>query len=675
MAYQGNYNHGYKNKGGNNWNHNGNRNGGNNKFNQNKPQAPQEPFVNPYSFIQLSKNEPSRKAVEKGEYTGKISCKLEVKSPVFIPNTSFDYKESEHKHNVFYSYSDLSNEKSLTDEIRKPQNPVIPGSEIRGMIRNVYEQLTNSCFSEVDEFNLPYKRTNEPKELCIMCWDEAEKVWKLYYNVKRNKDYYRGVVNGAKFDKDWNTQNIGGLYNNICTNFNYGLINRVDYTPATNEVRKNENGGWYLHIPTLMKTKDKANKQIIYTIPSRDSDNIIVDEKTLDRFEKVLGVNENVKGGYSDDVINQNKDAKKIYGNYIKHFRNKEPLIVYVDKASKEKGFNDCVIYLSPACMGKEFFENKIPDILKENAEHDKCTDINNACPACRLFGMIGEKSAVKGRLRFSDSYEANGVKYSEKEITLPILATPRISATEFYLRAPAKLGKETDEKRGEIFSGTWNYDYYTTYKKVNINGKKQTLFIRNNYIPELAGRKVYWNRTFKITNEEKGKMNNTITPIEKGDFSFDVYFDKLTKDELENLLFCLELNDNNSEKPSVHKIGHGKPLGMGQVKLTVENVECIEYKLVGSTVTRERKEYQSDLEKRTELAKTEEGKCILRYSTDIADKSKISYPIGYKWKDGAWVKSPPFQWFSGNRGSVSAPKIKDVLPDLKKNDQTLKSN
>ncbi|MBR3789347.1 MAG: hypothetical protein IKJ86_05105, partial [Clostridia bacterium] len=214
MAYQGNYNHGYKNKGGNNWNHNGNRNGGNNKFNQNKPQAPQEPFVNPYSFIQLSKNEPSRKAVEKGEYTGKISCKLEVKSPVFIPNTSFDYKESEHKHNVFYSYSDLSNEKSLTDEIRKPQNPVIPGSEIRGMIRNVYEQLTNSCFSEVDEFNLPYKRTNEPKELCIMCWDEAEKVWKLYYNVKRNKDYYRGVVNGAKFDKDWNTQNIGGLYNN-----------------------------------------------------------------------------------------------------------------------------------------------------------------------------------------------------------------------------------------------------------------------------------------------------------------------------------------------------------------------------------------------------------------------------------------------------------------------------
>ena len=54
MAYQGNYNHGYKNKGGNNWNHNGNRNGGNNKFNQNKPQAPQEPFVNPYSFIQLA---------------------------------------------------------------------------------------------------------------------------------------------------------------------------------------------------------------------------------------------------------------------------------------------------------------------------------------------------------------------------------------------------------------------------------------------------------------------------------------------------------------------------------------------------------------------------------------------------------------------------------------------
>ena len=147
-------------------------------------------FINPYNFIAIEGKKPERvdkleESLNKGGTdlkTGVITYKLTTKTPLFIPNTSSDRafpyvndaqqkddQHKEHKFQDFFSYTDLSRtNKPYTEENaerldfkKDVYEPVIPGSEVRGMIRSIYETLTNSCFSVMDEENMISKRTKE----------------------------------------------------------------------------------------------------------------------------------------------------------------------------------------------------------------------------------------------------------------------------------------------------------------------------------------------------------------------------------------------------------------------------------------------------------------------------------------------------------------------------------
>ena len=101
-------------------------------------------FVNPYHFAPLAEQSPQREAApwnEKSQgahYTGRLKVKLRTRTPLFIPDIREieRKKEQEHKTYSFFSYDG--------------KTPVIPGSSLRGMLRGIYETVTNSCFSVVD---------------------------------------------------------------------------------------------------------------------------------------------------------------------------------------------------------------------------------------------------------------------------------------------------------------------------------------------------------------------------------------------------------------------------------------------------------------------------------------------------------------------------------------------
>lgn len=108
-------------------------------------------FLNPYYFISL----PGKKSVVSDEgqkkITGKITYKMLTKTPIFIPNSSQDKafltNVPEHKSYDFYSYRELKEGESE----ERVYEPVIPGSEVRGMIRSIYEAVTGSCMSIVND--------------------------------------------------------------------------------------------------------------------------------------------------------------------------------------------------------------------------------------------------------------------------------------------------------------------------------------------------------------------------------------------------------------------------------------------------------------------------------------------------------------------------------------------
>ena len=108
----------------------------------------------PYYFLKPDESKVKREPIPIGHeeafkenlLSGKITCRLTTKTPLIIPDTenedAFGFKETVNKGDDFhksYHFMTLNNK------------PVIPGSEIRGMISSVYEAVTNSCFRIFDE--------------------------------------------------------------------------------------------------------------------------------------------------------------------------------------------------------------------------------------------------------------------------------------------------------------------------------------------------------------------------------------------------------------------------------------------------------------------------------------------------------------------------------------------
>ncbi|NUO10390.1 MAG: cold shock domain-containing protein [Candidatus Brocadia sp.] len=152
-------------------------------------------------------------------------------------------------------------------------------------------------------------------------------------------------------------------------------------------------------------------------------------------------------------------------------------------------------------------------------------------CPACRLFGT----TYYKGRVRFGFANLMNKPKWLvEREngyggyVTLPLLERPRLTWS-----VPSD---KCDVPRRKFY--------------VHHNGWQEVL--RNNDITP------------------KTENNRTVEPLAAGNrFTFDVHFENLREWELGLLCYCLEL-----EPGMGHKLGMGKPLGFGSVKIAIEKLQ-----------------------------------------------------------------------------------------------------
>lgn len=555
-------------------------------------------FINPYTFISINDEKPNRTTLKeslKNEklYDGYLECELEIKSSTFIPNTNkkFTYLDNEKEHYFydFFSYDDMSK----CDDNKVPKNPPkyprLPGSEIRGMIRNVYEQLTNSCLSVIDEENLPYKRTSKVKKPALL--DIAGR--KLYEGERYRIEHGKWPKGASENDKLW-FKSVG--------------LNKV-IEVYTEEKRSGLKCG-YLHLGE--KFTKKHYESIIV-----NKGNVIKELSVEDivRFEAVL-------------------DRYEGYKNYKKDYKDKkrEMLPVFYSIV-------DGNMYLSPAMITKEVFANTISDILRDNHEkHEPCSgDDGCFCPACRLFGMVGKgkaKKAIASRLRFTDTEVFENYQFDIPRVP-EILGTPHYSATEFYLSKP-----------GEVDS--WNYDYCST-------GKEDKL-----YKVKLNGRKVYWkgkdklelaSTTNNIRKADNLKMRQAIRALKSGKAAFRIYFENITKAELGNLIFCINLSDG-----AVNRIGKGKPFGMGAVKTVVKDVKLVSYEMKDKEVVSRLDSVNKD-EFRYDESFESNAKNILEYLEPLKDDEAeiVDYPKAIN-------SDKIFDWFVNNRGGINKAKIAKVI-------------
>ncbi|HKJ39839.1 MAG TPA: TIGR03986 family CRISPR-associated RAMP protein, partial [Anaerolineales bacterium] len=173
------------------------------------------------------------------------------------------------------------------------------------------------------------------------------------------------------------------------------------------------------------------------------------------------------------------------------------------------------------------------------------------------------KQRAYAGRLSFTDAAlvkEQKDLWLPGKTITPKILSGPKPTTFQHYL-----VQIEPDSyKVGETRDGRAKYE---TRLRDFASPMKETA---------IRGHKFYWHKGPRNVDDirETGDLKSgdavhtQINPLRAGlGFSFQIRFDNLTQEELGALMFVLDIIANN-EKMRL-KLGMGKPLGMGAVKIT----------------------------------------------------------------------------------------------------------
>ncbi len=160
------------------------------------------------------------------------------------------------------------------------------------------------------------------------------------------------------------------------------------------------------------------------------------------------------------------------------------------------------------------------------------------------------------GRVAVSDAAYVShreGVWLSQEPIAPHTLGSPKPTTFQHYLVQDRSLGHDPDDKSQLAHYGT---------------SPDRT---------QIRGHKLYWHRgsTPDIEATAKERQHESqltrIMPLKAGvQFEFDIRFENLRPEELGALLWVLQL-PGQPDRVYRHKIGMGKPLGMGSVAIVPE--------------------------------------------------------------------------------------------------------
>ncbi len=243
---------------------------------------------------------------------------------------------------------------------------------------------------------------------------------------------------------------------------------------------------------------------------------------------------------------------------------------------------------MSNSCLSTSRYRQdelkKVNTILEKRGGYQPCSDRKHLCMACSVFGMVAKEKAdtkqkeqniaAGSRVWFTDARLKEGWKGNINEYymdpwVLGPTASPHPEKTKYYTVRPKGIPVKDPEK-GRL---TWDYTEYW-YQKEDISSDRFPLAEDE---PMLRGRKFYrhsdtWNN-MKSNTEIKQEMDVRIRPLKPDEdirFVFRVYFDRITKEEQKLLRRSLDFED----KGCAHKLGRGKPYGLGSVLIKISDIK-----------------------------------------------------------------------------------------------------
>lgn len=475
----------------------------------------------PYNFVPLNEDIveseytntslPPFDIYSKDLHSGTIELEIETVTPLFIGGNSVKEVDDSTKVDFFAPGG-------------KPQ---IPGSSLRGMVRTMVEITSWSKFKQFDDRTL----------------------------------YYRGLADKSSLSKEYKN-NMGGKQKNSIDNYKFlaGYLKKQ--------------GFYYSIVPALLdnegkqfvcrKTRDR-NKEFYYE-KQNDSKYLVVSGRMdgkknewlingPDLEAKSIPISETDIEAYKNDD-NRFKDKRKeteqnveiddndkVDGNLLRMIRiSEEKMVPCFYVIWKDSNGKDRVAFGQSAYF-RLAYNKSIGEHVTQNIKSNH-NDISES-----LFGS----TEFASRVFFEDAHIQGEKDYFIREGSLlQILSSPKPTAFQHYLEQP--FGTKTNIKTLKHWNSSGTHIRgYKKYWHKDINNRL------HNMIGNINGN----------IGEEQKKLSKSqyisFLPVKKGIcFKARIRFDNLSDVELGALLFVLSLPENH-----YHKLGRGKPLGMGSIKIT----------------------------------------------------------------------------------------------------------
>lgn len=546
-------------------------------------------FINPYNFIPLG-DKCHKTTYQKGDYTGYIECILETKTPLIMIDSSIKKEEQlENGKHICYP-------KSFTIDNR----PAIPGSELRGMIRNVFETVTQSCLVNTDsKIQFSGRYAGNMLQPGLLVYENGK--CSLYECEKYLVENFQ-IIKELKKYKSGDLINFSYGYNRKKTK----IVTSIDCGNLKGYLRKGEPLGNKVFYHIFVKTNEKV-----------ETGNIDLNVLYQEACEKYY---ENMERNH----INQcSGDYRPVW---YEHVKNR--------------------VYLSLGQNGQTHFHRQFTRMYPSSFK--ECENINNVCEACQVFGTANDNFVLPSRVRFTDAIlldnQESYYKFN-KPITLEELSTPKSNNPYFYM-----LLKENGEVIDYATNFLWNVDFKSKFSK-----KKTTTTLLDDDEIQIRGRKFYWHFNSSLDKKViKTKRNVRVKPLKDNLlYKFRVYFNDLTKEQLEhlNMSICLENGSNYC-----HKLGMAKSLGFGSVKIETTDIRYRNIQ-VDDTIHYEIRPYQCTIKTVNELIKdfTEKQRYAFTQMFDfgfIKERDIVNYPRNQE-------NGNIYEWFESNKKSSE----KKVLP------------
>lgn len=517
---------------------------------------------------------PDQNTFHETRHSGWIDCLLTTESPAYVraPRSEDEARrgiQSKDLPAFFYEW--------------EQNEPVIPGSTLRGMLRSLVEIASYGKVTEVTDKRLIYRAVGDTTNHGTKYREQLMlNETKEYARGNRNQQYHTPLMLGGYMRKrgsDWFIQPAevrdGTTFARIrlderffnqlakvpgCRNASkvYVRVGPYDFQPVRGgflNIRASrvlESSGRpdapKLFEATLVRSGymfSKRSEAVIYP-PDEKADWLSLDDEQIDDYrnqvsaeqEKLLG-----KGG----VL---REGQPVFYTLVRNDKD-EPL--------KDKNGKLQVSFFGHCRMLRLPYKQSPRDFVPPNVRREEDVDLAEA-----IFGftkkMDSESYSPKerryaGRVKISSAKlvaPSENIWLSRTPITPQVLGSPKPTTFQHYL-----VQSDPNAIVGGYFKGGRPMDDYASLSSITT----------------LRGSKLYWHKSgvtasaIEVQGRSKENVSTQIRPVRAGvQFSFRLQFDNLSNVELGALLWVLQIGADENYRL---KLGMGKPLGMGAVKAT----------------------------------------------------------------------------------------------------------